>query len=79
MPETFEAALAERVATMVDACTRCGKCVEVCPVTGPGGVKAEPRKVISGILDIPAHGRGTGSFTQMGECLRAFRRVHHGV
>jgi ferredoxin len=52
MAEPFEAALAERVAAMVDACTRCGKCVEVCPVTGPGGVNAEPREVISGILDI---------------------------
>ena len=42
MTETFEAALSARVDAMADACTRCGKCVEVCPVTGPGGVKAEP-------------------------------------
>ena len=40
MTETFETALAARADAMADACTRCGKCVEVCPVTGPGGVKA---------------------------------------
>ena len=32
MSESFESALAGRVAAMADACTRCGKCVEVCPV-----------------------------------------------
>jgi Fe-S oxidoreductase len=58
MTMTFEAALAERTAAMADACTRCGKCVEVCPVTGPGGVKAEPVAVISGIIDILRTGDG---------------------
>jgi heterodisulfide reductase subunit D len=32
MSNSFENALAERVETMLDACTRCGKCVEVCHV-----------------------------------------------
>jgi ferredoxin len=27
----FETALGEHVEEMLDACTRCGKCVEVCP------------------------------------------------
>jgi Fe-S oxidoreductase len=58
MTMTFETALAERVEAMADACTRCGKCVEVCPVTGPGGVAAEPVAVISGILDILKTGDG---------------------
>ena len=58
MTQTFETALAARVATMVDACTGCGKCVEVCPVTGPGGVNAPPRAVIAGILDILRTGEG---------------------
>src|SRR5258708_3530522 len=52
MTDTFETALSARVAAMADACTRCGKCVEVCPVTGPGGVDAEPRAVIAGVIDI---------------------------
>jgi Fe-S oxidoreductase len=59
MPETFETALQARVDGMLDACTRCGKCVEVCPVTGPGGVTAEPRAVIDGVIDILRHGEGT--------------------
>jgi Fe-S oxidoreductase len=78
MAETFEAALAERVATMVDACTRCGKCVEVCPVTGPGGVNAEPREVISGILDVLRTGEGpeasrrwANACVLSGECIKA--------
>jgi ferredoxin len=52
MSNTFENTLVARVDTMLNACTRCGKCVEVCPVTGPGGVAAEPRAVIDGIIDI---------------------------
>ena len=43
MTATFEEALTDRVDTMLDACTRCGKCVEACPVTEPGGVTAAPR------------------------------------
>ena len=34
MAQTFEGALEARAQAMADACTRCGKCVEVCPVTG---------------------------------------------
>ncbi|HKM87967.1 MAG TPA: (Fe-S)-binding protein [Xanthobacteraceae bacterium] len=58
MPETFESALHARVEAMLDACTRCGKCVEVCPVTGPGGVNAAPRTVIDGVIDILRLGEG---------------------
>ncbi|WP_292316176.1 4Fe-4S binding protein [Mesorhizobium sp.] len=32
---SFETALDERVQGMLDACTRCGKCVEVCPSVAP--------------------------------------------
>lgn len=54
MTETsFESALASRTTDMIDACTRCGKCVEVCPVTGPAGVgDAGSQGVIGGIIDI---------------------------
>jgi heterodisulfide reductase subunit D len=78
MSITFEAALAERVAAMADACTGCGKCVEVCPVTGPGGVNAEPHAVISGILDIVRTGDGpeasrkwANACVLSGECIKA--------
>jgi heterodisulfide reductase subunit D len=78
MPDTFETALAGRVAAMADACTRCGKCVEVCPVTGPGGVKAEPVAVISGIIDILKTGDGpeasrkwANACVLTGECIKA--------
>src|SRR5690242_20630336 len=78
MAETFESALQQRVDSMVDACTRCGKCVEVCPVTGPGGVTAEPREVIGGIIDLLKRGAGNESARKWanacvlsGECIKA--------
>src|SRR5258705_4142387 len=59
MTMTFETALAARVDEMADACTRCGKCVEVCPVTGPGGVKAALASEASGqrgnSIEVRAH------------------------
>jgi Fe-S oxidoreductase len=55
----FEAALTERTSEMLDACTKCGKCVEICPVTAPAGVgDATPKAVISGVLDIVRFGDG---------------------
>jgi heterodisulfide reductase subunit D len=82
MPETFESALQARVDTMVDACTRCGKCVEVCPVTGPGKVSADPRRdsvaVIEGVIDILRLGEGTAAARNWasacvlsGDCIKA--------
>ncbi|MBV8242279.1 MAG: (Fe-S)-binding protein, partial [Hyphomicrobiales bacterium] len=78
MTDTFETALSARVAAMADACTRCGKCVEVCPVTGPGGVDAEPRAVIAGIIDILRTGDGPDASRKWanacvltGECIKA--------
>jgi Fe-S oxidoreductase len=78
MSETFESALAGRVDAMVDACTRCGKCVEVCPVTGPGKVDAAPRAVIEGVMDILRTGDGpqasrnwANACLLSGECIQA--------
>src|SRR5262252_3549908 len=78
MTDTFETTLSARVAAMADACTRCGKCVEVCPVTGPGGVDAEPRAVIAGIIDILRTGEGPDASRKWasacvltGECIKA--------
>jgi Fe-S oxidoreductase len=75
---TFESALAARVAEMADACTQCGKCVEACPVTDAGGVTAEPRAVIAGVIDILRHGKGNDAARKWanacvlsGECIKA--------
>lgn len=75
----FEEALGARTKEMVDACTRCGKCVEVCPVTGPAGVAdASPEVVVSGILDILRTGQGPAASkawakacTLTGDCITA--------
>jgi Fe-S oxidoreductase len=78
MADIFEAALQDRLQTMLDACTRCGKCVEVCPVTEVGGVNAEPRMVIDGVLDILRLGDGNEAARKWanacvlsGECIKA--------
>src|SRR5262249_34833060 len=75
----FENALSARVDAMVDACVRCGKCVEVCPVTGAAGMaEAEPVAVITGVLDILRTGAGPEAARQWanacvlsGECIKA--------
>jgi Fe-S oxidoreductase len=80
--QTFEAALDARAQGMADACTRCGKCVEVCPVTGPGGLTAEelqnPPAVIGGVIDIVRTGTGSDAARKWanacilsGECIKA--------
>jgi len=62
MTDSFENALAARTERMLDACTRCGKCFEVCPVTGPAGVgDALAESVISGVIDILRTGKGSES------------------
>jgi heterodisulfide reductase subunit D len=80
MTETaFEAALAARTDEMVAACTRCGKCVEICPITGPAGIgEAAPKAVISGVLDIVRFGDGPDiskawakSCALTGDCIAA--------
>jgi Fe-S oxidoreductase len=78
MSMTYEDALNARVAEMTAACTRCGKCVEACPVTDAGGVTAEPAAVIGGVLDILRGGAGPESSRRWanacvlsGECIKA--------
>jgi Fe-S oxidoreductase len=59
--QTFETALAARTEQMLDACTLCGKCYEVCPIIdAAGAVEAEaaPRTVVAGVLDLVRHGEG---------------------
>ncbi len=55
----FLSSLDSRAAEIVDACTRCGKCVAVCPMPGLTGIDAsEPDKIVSGVLDILRDGTG---------------------
>jgi heterodisulfide reductase subunit D len=76
---SFETALGSRVEDMLDACTRCGKCVEVCPSVGPAGIaEAMPKDIISGVLDIVRTGEGpeasrkwAASCMLSGECIKA--------
>jgi len=82
MADTFESALLSRADAMADACTRCGKCVEVCPATGPAGLGVEARQnpvgVIDGIIDILRHGEGNDASRKWasgcllsGDCIKA--------
>ena len=83
MPQTdemsFEAALGERVDQMLDACTQCGKCVEVCPSVTPAGISgAKSEDIIGGILEFVRSGSGpeasrkwAQSCMSSGECIRA--------
>jgi heterodisulfide reductase subunit D len=76
---SFEMVLSDRVTRMVDACTRCGKCVEACPSVRPAGIAdATPRHIISGVLDIARTGHGpdasrkwAASCMLSGDCIKA--------
>jgi Fe-S oxidoreductase len=76
---SFEAVLGERVEDMLDACTRCGKCVEVCPSVKPAGIaEASPEDIIGGVLEIVRSGDGpeasrkwAASCMLSGDCIKA--------
>jgi heterodisulfide reductase subunit D len=75
----FETALKEHVEEMLDACTRCGKCVEACPSVEPAGISdAKPEEVIGGILELVRSGAGpeasrkwAEACTSSGQCIKA--------
>ena len=64
---------------MLDACTKCGKCFEACPITGAAGIAdADPQATIAGVLDIVRTGGGpeasrkwASSCVLSGECIKA--------
>ncbi|HEV8015961.1 MAG TPA: (Fe-S)-binding protein [Stellaceae bacterium] len=76
---TFESALQGRVEEMVDACTRCGKCVAACPSVKPAGIgDADPVATVSGVIDLLRGGDGSeagrkwaSSCVMSGACIPA--------
>ena len=75
----FVAAVGKRVDDTLDACTRCGKCIEACPMVEPAGLdKANAAAIATGIIDLLAGGAGTpdaerwaGVCTNSGSCIPA--------
>ena len=50
---TFVASLEARAQEIVDRCSRCGRCVEVCPTAGPAGVdRSDPPSVVGQVLEL---------------------------
>jgi len=56
----FMEALDGRRDEFLERCTRCGKCVEACPMTDPAGIDTrDPKAIVGGILDLLRDGPGT--------------------
>ena len=80
----FMTALDSRIADILDACTRCGKCVEVCPMPEAAGIDAtDPKAIAAGVLDIIRDGHGpedsarwANACTGSGRCIQA---CEHGI
>src|SRR3972149_7300419 len=84
--DAFVATLDVRVREILDRCTRCGRCVEVCPTAGPAGIDTrEPAEIVTEVLDIlRGHGdpasrgaRRAETCTGSGRCLSACRDGVH--
>jgi heterodisulfide reductase subunit D len=59
--DAFVTTINARVSDILDRCTRCGKCVEVCPTAAPAGIDtSEPAAIVGDVLDILS-GRGDQS------------------
>ena len=76
----FVAGLDARVSKILEDCTACGRCVEVCPTAEPGGVdRHDPTRVVRDVLDIlrgagdpgSAGARWAETCTGSGRCLTA--------
>ncbi len=75
----FMDALKARVDETLDACTRCGKCVEACPMVEPAGLDpANAVSIVGGVLDLLDGSPGTPDAerwaevcTNSGKCIPA--------
>src|SRR5688500_8117669 len=79
-PDTFIATMDARVRDILDRCTRCAKCVEVCPTAAPAGINtSEPAAIVGDVLDILRGGgdqstrgaRWANACTGSGRCISA--------
>ena len=60
MTETFAEALEARTQDVLDLCTRCGKCFEVCPMTAPAGIADQKGPdIVENVLRVIQGGMGT--------------------
>jgi heterodisulfide reductase subunit D len=78
--DAFIATINARVSDILDRCTRCAKCVEVCPTAAPAGIDtSEPAAIVGDVLDILRGGgdpasRGAhwaNACTGSGRCISA--------
>ncbi|HYA28640.1 MAG TPA: (Fe-S)-binding protein, partial [Acidobacteriota bacterium] len=78
--DAFIASLEARINDILDRCTRCGRCVEVCPTAGPAGIDThEPSLIVGDVLAILRGGgnnesrgaRWANSCTGSGRCISA--------
>ncbi|HEU5462526.1 MAG TPA: (Fe-S)-binding protein [Candidatus Binatia bacterium] len=78
--DAFITAIDRRVSDILDRCTRCAKCVEVCPTATPAGIDtSEPSAIVGDVLDILRGGgdrssrgaRWANACTGSGRCLTA--------
>ena len=76
----FIASIDLRVRDILDRCTRCAKCVEVCPTAVPAGIDiSEPTQIVGDVLEILRGGgdaqtrgaRWANACTGSGRCLSA--------
>jgi Fe-S oxidoreductase len=80
---SMEVALRDRVAEILDRCTRCGACVEVCPMPAPAGLDVtDPAGLAGGVLTLLRGGthadaqRWAAVCSGSGHCIPA---CQHGV
>lgn len=75
----FSEAFDLRMEEIASACTRCGACFQACPMTAPAGISgADPRNVLSGIVDLLRGGEGNAeasawaaACSSSGYCIQA--------
>jgi dissimilatory sulfite reductase (desulfoviridin) alpha/beta subunit len=76
---SFLDVLRGRTDHILDACTRCGKCLEACPMIEPAGLDpADAVDIIGGTLDLLAGGEGTKG-RALGAGVHEQRQVHSGL